>query len=172
MTALWLAKNWRLLLTAAAIGLLGILLLLARVDARHWRSLADQEKAAHAQIVANYRAAADEAARLDAANVARAKAEQTAITERTIDAYQSQLADSASRYERLRAQASGYLRLPRPADMPDTRDATCRAVAGTGCEAIPPLLKAAQDNTDQLLALQAWTREQAGVDINGSRFGR
>src|SRR3954465_776920 len=107
-------KNWKLLVGGLALGFLGLMLIFARADARHWHKAADQTKAAFDQTVANYRAAADEAKRLDAANVARVTTEQTAITERTIDAYQSKLADSASRYDRLRAQASGYLSRPAP----------------------------------------------------------
>lgn len=161
----WALRNWKLVAGGLALTALGIMLLLAKADARHFSKLYDQEKAAHAQTVANYRAAADEATRLDAANVARVKTEQTAITERTINAYQGQLADSASRYERLRAQASGYLSRPVAADVSASRETTCRTVAGTGCAELPALLKAAQDNTDQLIALQAWTASQAGVSV-------
>jgi hypothetical protein len=165
----WAWKHWKLIAGGLVLSVLGIMLLLAKADARHWEKVAAQEKAAHAQTVANYRAAADEAKRLDAANVERVRTEQTAITERTIDAYQSKLADSASRYDRLRAQADGYLSRPSAEGVPETRDTTCVAVSGTGCEELPALLKAAQDNTDQLVALQAWNREQAGVDIGNPR---
>jgi len=162
----FLLKNWKLLLGGLAVGILGISLMFAKMDARHWHKQADQTKAAFDRTVANYRAAADEATRLAVANVARVKSEQTAITERTIDAYQTKLADSASRYDRLRAQASGYLSRPSQAGLPDTRETTCRAVAGAGCDAIPALLKAAQDNTDKLVSLQAWVSQQAAVDVN------
>lgn len=161
----FLRTYWGSLLIGAIVGGLGGLLLLAKADARHWEKVAGQEKAAHVQTVANYRAAAVEAARLDAVNVSRVKAEQAAITERISDEYEDKLSNAADRYDRLRAKAAAYLGSPAPADVPDTRDATCRAVAGTGCDAIPALLKAAQDNTDQLIALQAWTRAQAAVDF-------
>lgn len=131
-----------------------------------------QGRAALDQTVTNYRAAAAEAKRADAANVARVKSKQSTITERMIDAYQAKLDASASRYDRLREQAAGYLAHSRSvatAGLPDTSEATCRAVAGTGCEAIPPLLKAAQDNTDQLVSLQAWVAAQAAVDVSGQR---
>ncbi len=161
----WIWRNWKLVLGGLVVGVPGLMLVFAKADARHWRKLAEQEKSAHALTVANYRAAAETAKRLDVENVARVKTEQTAITERTIDAYQVKLADSASRYERLRAQASGYLSRPVAADVSAARDTTCRAVTGTGCEELPALLKAAQDNTDQLLALQAWTRAQTAVSV-------
>jgi acyl-CoA synthetase (NDP forming) len=127
-----------------------------------------QDQAAFAKTVADYRTAADEAARLDKANVARVQTEQTTITERTVHDYQAQLATSADRYERLRAQAAGYLSHPssaQAAGLPDDRETTCRAVAGAGCDAIPPLLKAAQDNTDQLVALQKWVAGQSAVNF-------
>lgn len=126
------------------------------------------EHKAHEQTIANYRAAAEEAKRRDHENVVRVQTEQQAITEKVTNDYQSKLADSADRYERLRAKASGYLSHPASPGVPETRDTTCRAVAGTDCEAIPPLLKAAQDNTDQLLALQAWVRAQSVVDTTGA----
>lgn len=163
---LWLIKNWKLILGSLGFAVLGIMLVLARADARHWHKQADQTKAAFDLTVANYRAAADEATRLAAANVARVKTEQDKITERKVNEYEVKLADSASRYDRLRAQATGYLSRPVEAGLPDTRETTCQAVAGTSCDAIPPLLKAAQDNTDQLMALQSWVAEQSAVDMN------
>jgi len=162
----FILSNWKLLLGGLAVGLLGVMLMFAKAGERHWHKEADQTKQALADTVANYRAASDEATRLAAANVARVKSEQTAITERTLDAYQTKLADSASRYDRLRAQASGYLSRPSEAGLPDTRETTCRAVAGAGCDAIPSLLKAAQDNTDKLVSLQAWVAAQSAVSVN------
>lgn len=151
----------------AVVAVLGVMLLIAKGDARHWHKSFDQEHAAHVQTVANYKAAADEAARLDKANVDRVTKEQTAITEKVTNDYQSKLADSTSRYDRLRAQASGYLSHPSSPGVPASPETTCRAVAGTDCASVPTLLKAAQDNTDQLLALQAWVTAQSAVDTNG-----
>jgi hypothetical protein len=163
----WALRNWRMVLGGLMAAGLLIYAAIQHSSAVHWHKVADQTKAAFDTTVANYRAAADEAKRLDATNVARVKTEQAAINERTVNAYETKLADSASRYDRLRAQASGYLGRPSPTGLPDTREATCQAVAGTGCDAVPALLKAAQDNTDQLVALQGWVREQSVVDVNG-----
>lgn len=157
-------RHWRLFAGAAVAGVLIVLLLIARGDARHYKALWQQEQTAHQLTVANYKAAAAEAERMDQANIVRVTKEQTAITEKVTNDYQSKLADSTDRYERLRAKASGYLSHPASPGVPETRDTTCVAVSGTTCEGIPPLLLEAQRNTDQLLALQAWVRAQSGVD--------
>jgi hypothetical protein len=71
---------------------IGCALLLALLvqDRNRWKAktahYAEQlagERAAHAATIANYRAAADQARRADAANAARVKAEQAAINERS-----------------------------------------------------------------------------------------
>lgn len=152
----------------AVILALGIYAGIQKLDAAHWHKSYDAEHAAYQQAVANYLAAADEAARLDKANVARVAKEQSAITERVTHDYESKLADSASRYDRLRTKAADYLSGAGAEGVPATSDATCQAVAGTDCENLPALLKAAQDNTDQLLALQDWVRAQSTVDTNGT----
>jgi hypothetical protein len=154
-----------------AIPLAGLLLYAAleHRSATHWKAKQAATQAAFDTTVANYRAAADEAARLDRANVARVAHEQIAITEKVTHDYESKLADSAGRYDRLRAQASGYLSRAGTTTVPASPDTTCQAVAGARCEELPALLKAAQDNTDQLLALQDWVRAQSKVDVgNGS----
>lgn len=170
MTAIlaFILPRWKWFVGALAAALLVTMLLVARGDARHYKALWQQEQSAHQQTIANYKAAADEAARLDKANIDRVTKEQTAITEKVTNDYQSKLADSADRYERLRAKASGYLSHPQSPGVPASPETTCQAVAGTDCEAIPTALKAAQDNTDQLLALQAWVRTQSAVDVGNA----
>ena len=169
-TALSLAwRHWKAI--GAAVVALGLVvaLMLARHDAAHWKARQAATQAAFDTTVANYRAAAAEAARLDAENVARVKDKQAAITEKVTHDYESKLADSASRYDRLRAQASGYLSRAGTAAVPASPDTTCLAVAGTRCEELPALLLAAQQNTDQLLALQDWVRAQSKVDVGNPR---
>lgn len=122
---------------------------------------------AQAQTIAGYRLAAAQAARDDAENVASVKAEQAAINERTVDDLQTRLADSGARYDRLRAQAAAYSGRTSEPDLSATREAACVAYAATRCDQIPALLKAAQDNTDQLLALIDWTTAQANVSTDG-----
>jgi hypothetical protein len=155
--------NWKFFAGLAIIAALGVMLLLAKGDARHWRKTAQNEKMAHELTVSGYRKAAAEAKAADLENVARVQAEQATITERIEDEYQGKLATAADRYDRLRAQAAAYSGSPRTADMSEASEATCRAYAGTDCDGIPALLKAAQDNTDKLIGLQAWTAAQASV---------
>lgn len=163
----WALKHWRAALSALGFAFLGIALMLAKADARHFRKLYAGEQAAHAQTVLNYRLAAEQARASAYANVDRVKTEQATITERVTNERQSKLVAANDRYERLRAQASGYLSRPGAEGVPDSRETTCRAVAGTDCDAIPALMLAAQNNTDQLIALQDWTRAQADVDFTG-----
>jgi hypothetical protein len=77
----------------------------------HWRDQARAndrlyraEQAAHAATVANYRAAAEQARREDAANLARVKAEQAKINERTGHDFQTRIAAARASAERLREQ--------------------------------------------------------------------
>lgn len=51
---IWILANWRLLLTGAAIGLLGIMLLFARMDAQSQRKRADQNAALYQVEVAKH----------------------------------------------------------------------------------------------------------------------
>lgn len=134
----------------------------------------ERERLAHAgtkdafrQTEANYRRASAEADRLASANIGRVEAEQTIITERTKNDYEARLAATDARYRRLLAQAAAAdLGSTEAVPMSLASEATCRAVAGTGCHAIPALLKAAEDNTSQLLALIAWNKAQADVKTN------
>lgn len=126
--------------------------------------LAKDEKTAHETTVTNYRAAALIAERIQADNLTRAASERAAIDERKINDLQAARDTADARYRRLLATAAkadtGSASDP---DLSAFADATCRAYAGTGCNELPARLKAAQDNTDQLIALQGWAREQAGV---------
>jgi len=160
-------RHWKLIAGGVGALVLVTLLLIAKGDARHYKALWQQEQAAHQLTIANYKTAAAEAARMDQANIVRVQTEQQAITEKVTNDYQSKLADSASRYDRLRAKASGYLSHPASPGLPASPETTCLAVSGATCEAIPTLLLEAQRNTDQLLALQAWVTAQSAVDTNG-----
>lgn len=113
MTVLAFAlRNWKLLLTGAAIGLLGVLLLFAKADARSWHKKYDQtlslyqvEQAKHAvtrasldtalsaiddQNAAVQALATESASRINAADKARIAAQEAARasldTARALDA--------------------------------------------------------------------------------------
>lgn len=69
-----------------------------------WRDHAKTSDAALVTTVQNYRTAADQARKDDAANKARVEAEQRAINERTAHDFETRLADARARADRLRAQ--------------------------------------------------------------------
>lgn len=152
-------------LALGGFALLGmaVALMLARMDARHWEKRFKGEEKARLADQAEWRSAYYQATYNHVLNAERARLAQAAIDERTVDALRSDRNRAASAYDRLREQAHAYLRAASDPDLSSSREATCRAVAGTGCEAIPALLKAAQDNTDQLLRLMAWARAQGEV---------
>ncbi len=128
------------------------------------RSLAAAERAAHEQTISNYRAAALQFALTAAANLTRVAAERDAISKRKVDELETARVAADGRYRRLlESAAEADRRGAGDADLSAIADATCRAYAGTGCHELPARLKAAQDNTDQLLALQGWAREQMAI---------
>lgn len=175
MTAVvFITRYWRALLGAGLLAAIGALLLVAAhlSNARDAASRrADSAVGALQQTVAGYRMAASVARSLDVANAKRVANEQAAITERVSDAYQDRLSDSDARYQRLRAQAAAYSGRPVAADVSAVREAACRAYAATSCDALPALLKAAQDNTEQLLALIDWTKSQGDVSVGNVPVG-
>lgn len=132
-----------------------------RDEARQQR---DDTRAAFDATVVNYRAAAVQFAAIAAANVARVNAERDAINERRVHELQIARDNAAVRYRRLLATAAeADSRGAGDADLSAIAEATCRAYAATGCHELPARLKAAQDNTDQLIKLQAWADDQAAV---------
>jgi hypothetical protein len=73
----------------------------ARANAELYRA----EQAAHRGTVAAYRAAAEQARLADAANLARVKADQSEINERTENDFESRIAAARAHADRLRRQA-------------------------------------------------------------------
>lgn len=167
----WAKRAWEGWRAIAAGVLVTVVFALLALNALHVRqrdgarAALAAEQQAHRLTVANYQAAATIAAKRDAETLARVTLEQAAITERITGEYQDRLDDSVAAYERLRASAEAYSRGTGDADLSATREAACRAYAGTSCEALPALLKAAQDNADQLLALIAWAQAQGEVSV-------
>ncbi|QVJ07687.1 hypothetical protein L7H23_01290 [Sphingopyxis sp. BSN-002] len=129
--------------------------------------LAEQTQAAFDQTVADYRAAAVEAERIQQANLDRVKAERASIDERTIHDLKTARDASDARYRRLLASAAqaDTSRAADP-DLSAVTDAACLAYGAARCDELPAKLKAAQDNTDQLIALQAWVAGQAVISTN------
>lgn len=146
-----------------ALAGLAVALFFAKADARHWKKLAENETALRQADREAWKQASFQATYDALINVYRVNAQRAKIDERTIHALADDRDRAASGYDRLRTRSAAYLRSPGQPDLSAEREATCRAVAGTGCDAIPPLLKAAQDNTDQLLRLIGWAKSQGEV---------
>jgi hypothetical protein len=142
-----------------------------RDEARSNAELFHDEKAAHAATVANYRAAAEQSRREDAANLARVEAEQAAINERTKDDFQSRIASARADARRLRSRASAAETdsgtggaAPVPA-VPAPSEGASQAAGEDGLSSSDRLL--ATEQAIQLDELITWIRNQAGVD-NGN----
>ena len=134
-----------------------------RRDVVSMTALRDAERAAHRQTVTNYLEAAKRAEMAQKANLARVKNEQEQISNERVEALEERLAVGQSRYDRLRAQSEAHSRRTAEAGMSAASESSCKAHAGTACENLPALLKAAQDNTDTLIELQKWVKDQASV---------
>lgn len=170
MTALLLlTKYWKYIVSG--ISLVGMTVYIAVLihERDSARELVKTTQTAFDTTVANYKLAAQTATANANANVIKVKQAQDAITEKVTNDYQATIADTNDRYERLRAKTAGYLSRPATAGVPDTRETTCGVVAGTSCDAIPAILLAAQDNTDKLIALQAWNKAQEAVDVGNDQ---
>jgi hypothetical protein len=96
----------------AAATILALLLIAAKIDARHFKRQSERfeqlyrgEAQAHAETVANYRLAAERARAADRANAERVAAEQGQINERTSHDFEARLAAARARAHRLRESA-------------------------------------------------------------------
>ena len=159
-------------------GALAVAALLWLVQSRdHWRdearakdALFRSEQAAHAATVANYRAAADLARREDAANLARVKAEQTQINERTANDFETRIAAARAHADRLRQQAGATQADPRAggsAPMPAVPAATGGIAESSGEDRLPRSDKLiATEQAIQLDELIKWVKAQAAVPVN------
>jgi hypothetical protein len=160
-----------------AVGLaLAILLIVEKVETRHWKKqsagfeqLYHQEQAAFAGTAANYRAAAQQARAADQANVNRVASEQRAINERTNSDYEARLAVARAAAERLRlqSQTAADPRPRRDASMPRIPAAAGGAAQGPGEDRLPQSERlTATEQAIQLDELIKWVRAQAKVDNN------
>jgi hypothetical protein len=126
-----------------------------------------QAQAAHAATVANYRAAAEQARLEDAANLARVKAEQAAINERSSNDFETRIADARARAGQLREQAAGAAADPGnggSAPVPGFSAAAGRVAEGAGEDGLPvddALI--ATEQAIQLDELIKWVKAQGAV---------
>lgn len=173
----------------ASVGF-AILLVGAKIDARHWRKestrneqLYRREQSARADTVASYRAAAEEARAADQAVAERAAEQQRAINERSNDDLEKRLADA-----RARAASISVGSLQREARAASADSSGSRAAPVPGVPASPrsPAQAAGQDGlspsaqdfsleerliaTEQAIQLDElikWVRQQAAIPVNG-----
>lgn len=167
---------WLYRILGAAMAAAALLWLVQSRD--HWRDRARsneqlyvQAKAAHAATVANYRAAAEQARLDDAANIARVKAEEAEINERTRNDFESRIAAARAAARRLREQAASAAADPRSrpaASVPALPAAAGGASQSAGEDGFPQSERLiATEQAIQLDELIKWIRAQAGVDQDG-----
>jgi len=159
---------------------IGCALLLALLihDRNRWKSTAAlrqqqvvAEKAAHFATAANYRAAAEQARRQDAENLARVKASQAAINERTRDDFESRIAAARARVGELRQQAgraAADTGRGGAATVPVLSASAPGASEAAGEDRLPDFdALIATEQAIQLDELIKWVRRQAGVRASG-----
>jgi len=166
---------WLYKILGAAVAVGALLWLVQSRD--HWRDearanagLFHAEQAAHSATIANYRAAADQARREDAANLARVKAAQAQITERTANDYESRIASARADALRLREQAGSAATDPRAsggAQVPRIPAPAGGASETAGEDRLPQSDRLlATEQAIQLDELIKWVRAQAAVPVN------
>ena len=161
----------------AGIGAALLLALLVH-DRNRWKSTAElrhaqlvAEQQAHATTVANYRAAAAQARREDAENLARVSAQQSKINERTAHDFESRIAAARADAERLRRNAQAAADSGRGGGspvpgLPATAGAAAEAAGDHQLSADQRLT--ATEQAIQLDELIKWVRSQAQVKPAGS----
>ena len=157
---------------------LALLLVVQKGETRHWHKQSDRfeqlhadEASAHAQTVANYRAAAADAEAADRANANRIAAKQSAINERSSHDFEARLAIARVRYDRLQHPADNAADAGTRATSPMSRlsAAAGRAAESAGENRLPAsdaLL--ATEQAIQLDELISWIKGQSAIDPNGS----
>ena len=148
---------------APLLGLTVALLLTRATLADRTQKLAETN-AAFMATIANYRAATELARAQDAANAARVKVEQEAISKEITDDYQSRLADARALADRLRRATQANPGSGGNASVPET-GATASSIDGAaegdGLSIVERLI--ATEQSIQLAALQDWVRKQAAL---------
>jgi hypothetical protein len=119
--------------------------------------------------VANYRAAAEQARREDAETLARVKAEQAEINERTANDFETRVAAARAVAERLRQQADDAAADPRSgggSPVPGFPRATGGVAEGAGEDGLPQSDRLiATEQAIQLDELIKWVKAQGQVKV-------
>jgi hypothetical protein len=167
--------SWLYRILGAALAAAALLWLVQSRD--HWRDTAranelrfQQEQAAHAATVANYRAAAEQARLDDAANLARVGADQSAISERTANDFETRIASARAAAVRLREQAAAPAADPGAgggAPMPGVPAAAGTVAQAAGEDRLPQSDRLlATEQAIQLDELIKWVRQQHAVRVD------
>ena len=163
----------------AASAVLALLLIAAKVDARHWRKQSGQfeqlyraEVQAHAASLANVRAATDRARAEDRANAAQVRSAQHQISERITNDFEARLADARARARRLQPVAAPAIRdgRGRAAPMPGLSAAPGGPAQAAGQDRLPAVdALTATEQAIQLDELIKWVERQSMIDVNGTK---
>jgi hypothetical protein len=167
--------SWLYRILGAALAAAALLWLVQSRD--HWRNTAranelrfQQEQAAHAATVANYRAAAEQARLDDAANLARVRADQAAISERTANDFETRIASARAAAVRLREQAAAPAADPGAgggAPMPGVPAAAGTVAQAAGEDRLPQSDRLlATEQAIQLDELIKWVKSQVQVSVD------
>jgi hypothetical protein len=166
--------HWKGVLIALAFAGLGLKLLAAQGDARHWQKESDRfaslyhaEQSSFALTVAGYRAAAEKARADDLANARRVETQQSAISQEVSHDYQARIADLRARYDALRLRngstpantsGGGTAHLPQASGSASGTDAPAAQEGFPLDDRLTCSLQA-----EQLDALISWQEGQAAV---------
>jgi hypothetical protein len=170
--------GWRGIVGLVGMLALSVLLVVQKGETRHWKKQSGQfeqlyrgEVTAHQKTIGNYRVAAEQARKDDAANAARVLADQRAINERTSHDFEARLADARARAaaQRLRsgtaaANSGGGRTAPVPG-VPAPAGRSAQAAGEGGLPAEDALT--ATEQAIQLDELIKWVKKQSAVDVNG-----
>jgi hypothetical protein len=161
---------------------LALLLVVQKVETRHWRKASGQfeqlyrdGEAALSGTVANYRAAADQARAADKANADRVRTQQANINQEKPDEFEARLASARAAAERLRhgAEAATDPGIGRAAPVPRLSAAPGQSHDPAGANRLPVRAEeldwrlTATEQAIQLDELIKWVAEQAKVDNSG-----
>lgn len=115
---------------------------------------------------ANVRAATAQAHAADIENVRRVETAQVAITEKTVDQYETRLASLRADYaDRVRRATEAASRGGAGANLPGVPEAAGRADESAGNPQLSLRERlVASETAEQLVALQAWVTAQVGVN--------
>lgn len=153
---------------------LSVALMLTRGTLDRTKQALTAERVAHATTIVAVRTASAEAARLDAANVARVTARQTQINEEIEGDYQVNITALRARYDRLRANSAARGGGGGGAAMSAIPGAASGADGAADQDRLPPARAGlspddaliASEQALQLAALQAWVAAQSQINFN------